>query len=78
MTEEMIARRTHKDIEALSTILGGGKYLLGDRPCTADACVFGFLHCILNSGIESPVAKIVRDHKNLVEYVDRNLSIYWH
>ena len=77
MTEQMIARRAHKDIGALSTILGDSKFLLGDRPCTADASVFGFLHCILNSGVEAPVAKVVRNHKNLLDYVDRSLSIYW-
>ena len=77
MPEEMIARRAHKDFEAISNILGKEKFLMGEKPCTADASVFGFLHCILNCGIETPLAEIVRDHKNLVEYVDRNLTIYW-
>ena len=77
MTEEMIATRAHKDFEAISNILGEEKFLMGDKPCTADASVFGFLHWILDCGIETPVAGMVRDHKNLVEYVDRNLRVYW-
>lgn len=77
MTEDMIAKRAHKDFEALSNILGNEKFIMGDRPCTADASVFGFLHCILNCGIETPLAGMVRAHQNLVDYVDRNLSLYW-
>lgn len=77
MTEEMIARRAQKDVEAISNILGEEKFLMGDKPCTADASVFGFLHCILDCGIETPLVGMVREHKNLVEYVDRNLRVYW-
>ena len=77
MTEEMILKRAHKDIEALSTLLGTNKFLVGDKPCTADAAVFGCLHGLINSGVDSPLAKIVNEHKNLVEYVQRNLDTYW-
>lgn len=30
-------------LAALSAILGGKKYILGNQPCIADACAFGFL-----------------------------------
>ncbi len=30
-------------LAALSAILGDKRYILGNQPCVADACAFGFL-----------------------------------
>jgi glutathione S-transferase len=37
------------DIEAIATLLRDKPYLMGERPCGADAAVFGFVACFLES-----------------------------
>jgi glutathione S-transferase len=40
--EEMIARAI-EEIDAIAALLGDKPYALGDRPCTLDATLYGFL-----------------------------------
>jgi glutathione S-transferase len=59
------------DVEALAAILGDKPFLMGDRPCAADAFVFGIVTSILTPPLESPLRASMQQHPNLIAYRDR-------
>lgn len=59
------------DLDALAAILGDRKYLMGERPCGADAAVYGMVTAILTPVLRSPIIDAARGHSNLVRYRDR-------
>lgn len=65
------------DIEALATLLGDKPYLMGERPCGADASVFGFVASILAPAFASKVRTAAEKHHNLIGYRDRILQQYF-
>jgi len=66
-----------RDIDALSTILGDKKFLMGDRPCGADATVFAFVAHLLTPIFDTPLLAATRAHDNLVAYRDRLMQAYF-
>lgn len=58
-------------IEALSRVLGGNRYLLGDTPCGADATVFAFVSAALPDCFASPLHDEMHRTRNLVDYHER-------
>jgi glutathione S-transferase len=65
-----------RDIEALAALLGGKPYLMGERPCAADASVFAIVTAILTPPLETPLRAAVARHANLAAYRDR-LTARW-
>ncbi len=65
------------DTEALATLLGDKPYLMGERPCGADAAVFAFVASILAPAFASKVRTAAEKHPNLVGYRDRILQQYF-
>ena len=51
---------------------------MGDRPCGADATVFGFLAQLLTPMFDTPIRTAAEKHQNLVTYRDRILAQYFH
>ncbi|MGO9135960.1 MAG: glutathione S-transferase family protein [Methylovirgula sp.] len=72
-----IAELGIRDVEALAAILGEKPYLIGDRPCAADAAVFSFLVGLLAPTFDSEVRAAAERHVNLVAYVKRMMSAYF-
>lgn len=70
----LLARRGYG---ALAALLGDKPYLLGDRPCGADASVFGQLASILTPWFDSPVRDAAAAHDNLVAYNRRMMRAYF-
>jgi glutathione S-transferase len=66
-----IARFAVRDIETLAVILDDRPYLLGDKPCGADAFVYGIITSILTPPLESALRTAVAERANLVAYCDR-------
>jgi glutathione S-transferase len=64
---ELIAR----SLLALSVALARGPYLMGDRPCGADATAFGALAGILTPFFDSPLRRRVAQYERITAYVDR-------
>ena len=56
---------------ALSAILGGKPYLMGDKPCGADATVFGFVTGALCPVFETPLRTKAESYPNLRDYYTR-------
>lgn len=72
---ETVARLGKKDLDALDELLAdGGLYLFGDRPCVADASVFGLAGPFVHANIEAPVIQYAKTLPNLRTYCERLLS----
>ncbi|CAN5766331.1 glutathione S-transferase family protein [soil metagenome] len=60
-----------KSLASLSAILGKKPYLMGEKPCSADATLFSFLAGGLCPHFESPIRTAAESYPNLVGYVER-------
>jgi glutathione S-transferase len=72
-----IAEFAVRDIDALATLIADKPYLASDRPCGADAFVFGIVTAILTPPLDSPIRTALRQHANLVAYCDRITRQYF-
>jgi glutathione S-transferase len=70
-SDDEITQLARKTLAAISTILGDKPYLLGDKPCGADASVFAFVASILCPVFETPIRTAAEGIPNLVSYVQR-------
>jgi glutathione S-transferase len=66
-----------RDVDALAAILGDKPFLMGDKPCAADAFFFGIVTSILTPPLDSPIRLAMQKHANLVAYRDRITSLYF-
>lgn len=66
-----------RSLAALSAILGDKRYLMGDRPCGADATVFGILAFILTPYFESELRRQAEQFETLTAYVDRMMAEFY-
>ncbi|MGH6811339.1 MAG: glutathione S-transferase family protein [Methylocella sp.] len=65
------------DVEALATLIGDKAFLMGDRPCGADAAVFAFVAGFLTPVFDTPIRTAAEGHGNLTGYRDRILRKYF-
>lgn len=66
-----------RDIETLAMLIGDKPYLFADKPCGADATVFGFLASVLAPMADSAVRDAALAKPNLVAYRDRIMRAYF-
>jgi len=74
--EELVALAA-KGIASIADILGDKPYLMGERPCGADATLFAFAMGALCPLFESPIRTAAESHANLVAYVERMRCQYY-
>ena len=72
-----IAELAIRDVEALAAILGEKPFLMGEKPCAADAFVFGIVTSILTPPLQSPIRAAMQRQANLVAYRDRITRQYF-
>jgi glutathione S-transferase len=65
------------DINALSTLMGHKAFLLGEKPCGADAAVFAFVAGCLTPVFATPIRTAAEQHKNLTGYRDQIMRKYF-
>ncbi|MGH6834753.1 MAG: glutathione S-transferase family protein [Methylocella sp.] len=65
------------DVEALATLIGDKAFLMGERPCGADAAVFAFVAGFLTPVFATPIRTAAEKHKNLTGYRDRIMRKYF-
>ena len=75
-TAEMDALAT-RDIDALADVLGDKPYLMGDRPCGADAAIFPMMAHALCPHFDTAIRTRAEQHPNLVAYNDRLMAQYF-
>jgi glutathione S-transferase len=68
---DIIEAKGRADIDALAAFLGDRPFLLGDRPGTADAAVFGQLAPMVSWPMTTPVASYARSVKSIADYCER-------
>lgn len=66
-----------RDIDAMASIIGGNKYLLGGRVCGADATVYAFLLGIMCPLFESETGRHAEAQSNLMGYVKRMTAEFY-
>jgi glutathione S-transferase len=66
-----------RSLEALSVFLGDKPYLLGDKPCGADATMFGMVAGVLTPFFDSPLRDTALRHDNLIAYNERMMRRYY-
>lgn len=72
-----IADLAGRSLESLSIFLGDKPYLMGEKPCGADATMAGMLAGVMTPFFESRLRDTALRHKNLVAYVARMLERYY-
>jgi glutathione S-transferase len=72
-----IAELARRDLDAIATILGDKPWLMGEKPCGADAAVFGMVSGILAPIFESPIREAAERLPTLVAYRDRIIQGYF-
>jgi glutathione S-transferase len=72
-----IVRLAVRDIEALAVLVGDKPYLMGEKPCGADAIVFAMVTSILTPPLDTPLRPAMQKHRNLVAYQDRLTTKYF-
>lgn len=65
------------DIDALALQLGDQAFLLGEAPTCADASVAAVLISCATEFFDTPLSGLVRQHANLVAYMDRMKARYF-
>lgn len=76
-TEEEIAELAVRDLGAIADFLGDKPYLMGARPCGADATVFAFVAACFPTRFKTPIRIAAELQPNLVAYRDRMLGQYY-
>ena len=66
-----------RSLSALSVVLAENPYLMGERPCGADATAFGAIAGILTPFFDSPLRRRTRQFANLNAYADRMMAQYF-
>jgi glutathione S-transferase len=66
-----------RSLAALSVILDDRPYLMGERPCGADATVFGVLAFIFTPYFDWELRRRAEGFGNLVAYVDRMMAQFY-
>lgn len=68
--DELVALANHS-VGAIADVLGDRRYLMGDRPCGADATLFAFAGALMSPVFETPIRTAAEARPNLVAYIAR-------
>lgn len=72
-----ICRLAGRILQSVSDVMGDKKYLMGSRPCGADAAVFSFVAGSLCTVFDSEILTHAQSHKNLVDYNQRMMAEFY-
>ena len=64
-------------LDSLAQTLGDKPYLMGDKPCGADATAFGLLAQLLTPFFSTDLRKVAESQTNLRSYVDRMMARFY-
>jgi glutathione S-transferase len=65
------------DLNALATLIGDKDFLMGKKPCGADASVFAFVAGFLTPVFDTPIRTAAERHPNLAAYKERITRLYF-
>lgn len=76
-TDGEIVELGMKSLSALSAILGDKPFLMGSRPCGADATVFAMLAALYTPHFPCELQRRAQGFGNLVAYTDRLMALFY-
>ncbi|MDB5392918.1 MAG: glutathione S-transferase [Rhodospirillales bacterium] len=76
-SQNEIAALAKRALGSVTAILGDRPYLMGERPCGADASVFAFVTGALCPLFTTPLVDLAASRQNLVDYRDRLMGQYF-
>jgi glutathione S-transferase len=76
-SDDDICRLAVRDLQALADFLGDKPFLMGEKPCGADATAFAFVAGTLTPCFKTPIRVSAELQPNLVAYRDRMLARYY-
>lgn len=76
-SQEDIFKLAEKDMHMLSVQLGDKDFIMGDKPCGADATVFGFLANLHLAPLPCDLKALATKFKNFEPYVNRGLKTWF-
>ncbi len=76
-TDAEIVMLANRSIDALAAVLGDKPYLMGAKPCGADATALAFVASVLATHFETPIRSHAEGHKNLASYRDRLMGEFY-
>jgi glutathione S-transferase len=65
------------DIDALAILIGDKAFLMGEKPCGADATAFAFVAGFLTPVFDTQIRTAAERHPNLAAYEDRITRLYF-
>jgi len=72
-----ILQIARESISSVSTLLGSGPFLFGEKPCSADATLYGSLAQLTLAEIDTPVNTMAAEYPNLKTYCERFKEKYY-
>jgi glutathione S-transferase len=75
--EREIIAQGKADLDALNQLLGESRYVLGDRPSSIDACVFGFLGASVYVTGDNPLFAHAASLRGLKRYCEQMRAEYF-
>ena len=75
--EEVIVQQGIEDLDAVSELLGDKPFLLGDRPSSYDAVLFGFLGVTVYVEGDNPLFRHAAEDARLMRYCERMRQQYF-
>ena len=72
-----VTQLVSRDLAAMSIILADKPYLMGDKPCAADATLYAFVAGVLAPIFASPIREQAEKYSNLVAYCERMKKQYF-
>lgn len=76
-SQNEIVALAKRAIVSVAAILADRPYLMGDRPCGADATVFAFITGVLCPLFTTPITETAASRQNLADYRDRMMAQYF-
>jgi len=76
-SEEEVILLATRSIDHIAAFLGDKPYLMGERPCGADAIVFAAVAGLLCDVFKCATRDATARHQNLVDYRDRLMAEYF-
>ena len=76
-THDEVIELAARSLSAVSVLLADKPYLMGDRPCGADAIAFGIIAGLLTPYFESALRRRAAQFANLGAYADRMMARYY-
>ena len=76
-SESEIVQLATPGIDGISAFLGDKPFLMGDKPCGADATVFSTVAQLLCDVFDTPLLGATQKHDNLIAYRDRLMKQYF-